>query len=116
MSIGTAVRPLAVLALAGALSGWVVHEQEADVTFLWDFAGQGCTEAGVRFVDVYLEDLGDGSVDEVIGIACEDGGVTVTDLEPGRYYAAFFGDDGWFAEADVRLRGGDNEFAVHLTR
>ncbi len=114
MSTRSIASVLAVVALASGLAGCVVHEGEADVTFLWDFAGQGCAEAGARYVDVWVEDLGDGSVDEFVGIPCTDGGIRF-DIEPGLYYVEFWSDNDWFAAAEVRLRSGDNELFVHLT-
>lgn len=114
MSISTVARPLVVLALVGALAGCVVHERAADVTFLWDFGGVSCSQAGVRSIDVVLEDLDDGSIDEVDGVPCETGGVTLEDLDPSPYTVTFYGDGYLLLQEGVRLRGGDNEFQVHL--
>ena len=109
-------RSLAVLSLVGTLAGCVVHEGEADVTFLWDFApAVTCEEAGVQVVDVYVESYDDGSWFEDFGIPCRAGGVAYEGLEPGRYFVEFTA-DGWGAQQDIRFLTGDNEFAVHLTQ
>jgi hypothetical protein len=108
---------LAALALVGTLAGCVVHEGEADVTFFWDFAtGVTCEEAGVGFVDVYVESYDDGSVFEELAIPCRLGGVSYEDFEPGRYFVEFTADNGWGAQQSIRFLTGDNEFAVHLTQ
>lgn len=115
MTNRTIARPVALLALVGGLSGCIVHQGEADVTFLWDFGELTCEEAGVTAIEVYLEDLDDGSFEEDV-VPCVDYGVAYEGLEPGPYVVQFFGDNGWFAEAEYRLRSGDNEVRVHLTR
>jgi hypothetical protein len=108
---------LALLALVGTLAGCVVHEGEADVTFLWDFAsGTTCQAEGVGFIDVYVESYDDGSWFEDRGIPCTAGGITYENLEPGRYFVEFAADGGWGAQQNVRFLTGDNEFAVHLTQ
>lgn len=111
MSSRTIARLVALLSLVGVLSGCVVHDGEADVTFLWDPAE--C--AGIGRLDVVLEDLDDGSVDEIVGVPCSSGGFTVEDLDPGRYVVTFYGDGFLLVEQGIRLRSGDNRLDVVLT-
>jgi hypothetical protein len=75
------------MALAGlamiALSGCVVHDRSADITFQWDFAGLDCISAGVNRTTV---DVWNGNVLEASStVACDASGVTLTNFEPGWY-------------------------------
>lgn len=112
MSTTIVARPLAVLALMGTLVGCVVHEGESSATLLWDPAQ--CGEIGSVVVGIDLEDLGDGSVD-LFDVDCAAGGLTVEDLDPGRYVVRFWGEGGFLFEEGIRLRSGhDNQFDVTL--
>lgn len=107
-----AARPLVLLALVGSLAGCVIHERDASATFFWNPAE--CGALGIVEVDIVLDDLTDGSVDQIIGVFCRDGGVTVEGLDPGPYIATFSDDLGYFLiDARIQLVSGhDNQFNV----
>jgi len=105
-------------ALALTLSACHVDD-EAELEAFWTFDGLGCRAAGVKYVEVILEDV-HGFVYESGLVRCEEGSVFFDDLPRGLYWIEAYGYPSsrsgftWEFGRHVRLYRGYNEVTLDL--
>lgn len=113
---------IVLLSLPLLLAGCLVehhHHDVADVEAFWTFEGQGCSRAGVRYVEVLIEDIR-GIVYESGLIHCRDASALFDDLRPGSHWISAYGYPNgsspptWELHRKVRLHGGINELTLDL--
>lgn len=106
---------LPVLALT--LSACDLHDSELETH--WTFDGYGCRKAGVRYVEVILEDR-DGDIYQSGLVRCEAGSVVFEDLPSRRFWVEAYGYPGWRSEPtwylsrSVLVHEGYNEVTLDL--
>ena len=100
-----------------AACGW----HDAEVELYWTFEGMGCGAAGVRYVEIVLEDE-EGFRHESGVVHCRDESVVFEDLPRGRYriwawgYPSLSRDFTWELYRKVWVSSGYNEFTLDLSR
>lgn len=115
---------IALLSLPLLLAGCLVenhhHHDYADVEAYWSFEGYGCSSAGVRYVEVLIEDVR-GIIHETGLVPCRDAPAFFDDLRPGSHWiSAYAYPNGsspptWELHRKVRLYRGYNELTLDLT-
>jgi len=109
---------LLVPALALTLSACHIDD-EAELEAYWTFNGLGCRAAGVKYVEVILEDV-HGFVYESGRVRCDAGSVFFDDLPRGLYWIEAYGYPSsrsgftWELGRRIRLYKGYNEVTLDL--